>query len=372
MNRRLWMAQSAGTMAWWGGWAMGVQPGLSQERERILKDWLGLLGPFPAKAPPLDPETVSTSETDLDGILLEKVRFRSEPDDWIPGWVLIPQGRRKGPPGTGILCIHPTTSGAGKDLVVGRSGRKPGTPYDPSLAGRAYGLELARRGHVVLCIDLLTDGERVFPGVGPYDSRPFYHKHPDWSMVGKNAWDAQRSIDYLLTRAEVDSNRIACLGHSLGGHSSLFAAAFDPRIRVTIANGGVLGWMRPQDHWARAGGFEPPPKPGEKPVPGVGRYTYIKGFAPYLKDPGKTPPVDFDDLMIAIAPRPLLVMESEKEFADYGFPAKEKRVLEAYRPNRPKNNAPDYPPFLTRSYPGPHDFPEAARQFAWKWLETWI
>lgn len=338
--------------------------------DRIREAWLNLLGPFPGERVALEANTVKVREKS--GVTFHHVRFRGEADDFVTAWLLVPEKRKNSSRSTGILCIHPTTSGAGKDLVAGLSGRERNEPLDPKLLSRAYGLELARRGHVVLCIDLLTDGERVSAGLGPYDSRAFYQKHPGWSMVGKNTWDAMRAVDYLLTRPEIDPGRIACLGHSLGGHSSLFAAAFDSRIKVTIANGGVLDWMRPKDHWARPGGFEPVPGAGQKPTPGVGRYTYIKGFAPYFKDLKKVPPVDFDDLMLLIAPRPLLVMESEKEFADYGFPAKASRVVAAYQPNRPKPGQDDLTPFQTRSYPGPHDFPNEVRAFAWRWLENWL
>lgn len=370
MNRRSWLASLLAGTTGWSLWNPGLARGQEPSKESLRKAWLELLGPFPTKVPSLDP-VVSEPQVES-GIEFRPVRFRSETDDWVTAWLLMPQQRIHAKPGTGILCIHPTTSGAGKDLVTGRSGRGRNERLEPKDASRAYGLELAKRGHVVLCIDLLTDGERVSPGLGPYDSRAFYQKHPQWSMVGKNAWDAMRAVDFLLTQKEVDPRRIACLGHSLGGHSSLFAAALDPRISVTISNGGVLGWMRPQDHWARKGGYEPIPAAGQKPTPGVGRYTYIKGFAPYLKDLKKTPPVDFDDLMKLIAPRPLLVMESEKEFADYDFPAKGERVLKAYLPNTPKEGKPEFPPFLTKGYPGGHDFPDAVREFAWKWLECWL
>ncbi len=369
LDRRDWLALAGVSTAFLRVRGQGP-PGDFASLDRLRRDWRELLGSFPKERPSLEARTVKVREEA--GVVFHHVRFRSESDNFVTAWLLVPDRRKASSPSTGILCIHPTTSGAGKDLVAGLSGQKRNEPLEPKWMSRAYGLELAKRGHVVLCIDLLTDGERVSPGLGPYDSRAFYQKHPAWSMVGKNTWDATRAIDYLLTRPEVDPKQIACLGHSLGGHSSLFAAAFDPRISVTMANGGVLGWMRPQDHWARAGGYEPLAPAGEKAKAGVGRYTYIKGFAPYLKDLKKVPPVDFDDLMLLIAPRPLLVMESEKEFADYGFPAKAARVLAAYRPNRPKPERDEFTPFQTKSYPGPHDFPEGIRDFAWKWLENWL
>jgi len=337
------------------------------ELSRVRAGWLKLLGPFPTRKPALDARMRQVAET-ADHVR-HQVSFASEGNDRVTAWLLLPKTPKKNP-GMGVIAIHPTTGGTGKDRSAGLAGLYPGEKGNPADLSRAYGLELVRRGHVVLCIDLLTDGERVAPGLGPYDSRAFYQRHPDWSMVGKNTWDIMRSVDFLLTRPEVDARRIACVGHSLGGHSSLFAAALDPRIGGCVANGGVLGWMRPADHWARAGGMSPPPAPGEKPPAGVGRYTYIKNAGPYLADATRAFPVDFSDLMLLVAPRPLWVGESQEEARDYGLEAMVSRVRQAYLGATPRHAA--WPLFDTATYPGGHGFPDDARTHAWGWLETWV
>lgn len=340
---------------------------------QIRKDWLSLLGPFPEKVVDLEPEVREVFQDEI--LVRYHVNLRSEKDDWISAWLLVPKvprpgkGKRAAP---AMLCIHPTTAGSGKDRVAGLAGLKPKSPPDASDNSRAYGLELAQRGYVTLCIDLLTDGERVTPGLGPYDSRGFYQKHPEWSMVGKNLWDAMRAIDFLRTRKEVDPKRIGCIGHSLGGHSTLFTAAFDNRVKVAVANGGVYGWMRPKDHWARPGGYTPL-VPGEKVISGVGRYTYIKGFAQYLREPQLPVPVDFDDLMMMVCPRALFVSGTRDEFEQYGLEAKLNRVAAHYsrtvgmRPSRP-----DIKLFRRMAYPGAHGFPEEARTVAWRWLDEML
>lgn len=337
---------------------------------RIRSDWLALLGPFPERVS--DPELVIREVFQDETHLRHHVKFRSEKDDWVTAWLMIPKKPRKAKSGKAapaVLCIHPTTAGTGKDRVAGLAGLKPGSPPEASDNSRAYGLELVQRGYVTLCIDLLTDGERISPGLGPYDSRAFYQKHPKWSMVGKNLWDAMRSIDFLMTRPEIDRARIACVGHSLGGHSSLVTAAFDGRVRAAVCNGGVYGWMRPEDHWARPGGYAKIVV-GEKAAPGVGRYTYIKNFAPYLKDPNKPVPVDFDDLMIMVCPRGLFVSGTNAEFRQYNMDTKLARLRRHYfevlgqRPSRP-----DTKQFRSLSYPGSHGFPDEARNSAWQWLD---
>ncbi len=340
---------------------------------QIRKEWLSLLGPFPEKIVDLDPVVREVFQDE--SLVRYHVKFRSEKDDWVTAWLMVPKVPR---PGRGskaapaLLCIHPTTAGSGKDRVAGLAGLKPNSPPDASDNSRSYGLELTKKGYVTLCIDLLTDGERVSPGLGPYDSRNFYQKHPQWSMVGKNLWDAMRSIDFLAQRKEVDLNRLGCIGHSLGGHSSLFTAAFDKRVRAAVCNGGVYDWMRPKDHWARPGGYVPL-VPGEKAIPGVGRYTYIKGFAPYLKETQMPVPVDFDDLMMMICPRGLFVSGTRDEFEQYGMEAKTNRVATQYyntvgmRPSRP-----DIRLFRRFAYPGAHGFPEEAQTHAWRFLNEML
>jgi len=54
------------------------------------------------------------------------------------------------------------------------------------------------------------------------------------------------AVDYLLTRAEVDPERIALVGHSVGGYLAPRAAAFEKRIKACIASPVI---------WELQGGF---------------------------------------------------------------------------------------------------------------------
>jgi hypothetical protein len=55
-------------------------------------------------------------------------------------------------------------------------------------------------------------------------------------MGGWRVWDTMRAIDYLGTRPEVDSSRVATLGASGGGTTSLFTAAVDERVKVAVVS----------------------------------------------------------------------------------------------------------------------------------------
>ncbi len=332
--------------------AAGTVPPELQKRKEA---WLDLLGPFPETAPPLDAEVTPRGELEP-GLQCFHVRFRTEPEDWVTAYLLF-RNTEDNAPRPAVLCPHSTTRGAGKDRIAGLTGAAPGDPPDPPETSRAYGLELARWGYVVLCPDLPCDGERIPPGFGHYDTRPFYERHPEWSIMGKIAWDMMRCVDFLETRPEVDPSRIACLGHSLGGQTSLFAAAFEPRIAAAVTNGGMTSWARDTDHWAR------PPDPQGRPVYS---WIYIPRFRPYIEDPALPIPADFEHLKMMVAPRPLLVMSSEDEMTKHDTVNKVAVTAEHYRALGAGDRIGLF------SYPGGHNYPPTAKRFSFAWLDRWM
>lgn len=388
-----------------------------ERRAAIERAWLDLLGDFPAEIPPLNPiiskvtfepgcpterltseqlEVLQEQLAEEDGAIERyHVSFQTEADDRVTGWLLVPEGVDAQNPAPAMICIHSTTRGSGKDATIGLSGRTPVDPPDTTEGGRSYGLHLARHGYVTLSIDLLTDGERIEPGAKVLDSRPFYQRHPEWSIVGKNTWDIMRGVDFLQTLDFVDPDHIGCIGLSLGGHTAVFAGAFEPRIAATVSIGGVLDWHRPGEHWARSRGV----------------YIYIEKFRPYIDDPDLPVPVDFDELMMLVAPRPMLILSSEWEFYNRrNLLDKCLAVAQVYREWRDVDGLPsvmdarrgrqsyektlsyykersDISPeqmetqlrrigagdcFTWFSYPGGHSFPPVVRAYTLAWLDRWL
>ena len=325
-----------------------------QRRAKVRRAWLDMLGPFPETVLPLEPEQKRVD--DIQGIECHHVTFQSEPDDRVTVYLLIPEAAKAGP-SPAILCIHSTTHGSGKNRIVGLAGSAPDDPPDGPIESRAYGLELARWGYVTLSIDLMCDGERVPEGLQRYDTSAFYKRHPEWSAVGKNTWDAMRAIDFLETLDVVDAKRIGCVGHSLGGHSTLFTAAFDERVVAMVSNGGQLSWVRDMDHWSR-------PQTGKKGP--VSSYVYIPNFRPYIEDPDKPVPIDFEHLMMLVAPRPMLIQGTEGEFARDDTVAKVACAAEVYR----ELGAADH--ISTFSYPGKHSYPPVAKRNSFTWFDRWL
>ena len=52
-----------------------------------------------------------------------------------------------------------------------------------------------------------------------------------WGMM---VYDGLRALDFLLTRPEVDPQRIATLGMSMGSTMAWWLGALDERIKVTV------------------------------------------------------------------------------------------------------------------------------------------
>src|SRR5947207_10132685 len=115
----------------------------------------------------------------------------------------------------------PTNGTEGNRPVVGLGapGSKP---------GRNYGEELAQRGFVVI--------------VPPYPHLANYN--PDLKGLGyqsgtmKAIWDNIRALDLLESLPYVRTNGFAAIGHSLGGHNSIYTAVFDDRIKIVVSSCG--------------------------------------------------------------------------------------------------------------------------------------
>jgi dienelactone hydrolase len=88
------------------------------------------------------------------------------------------------------------------------------------------GLELARRGYVVLCLDL--------PGHGNSDGTIGQaNNEPDLGI--------QSAIDYLVSLQFVNSSAIGLVGHSLGAGAVRAADAENSQISATVLIGGGIG-----------------------------------------------------------------------------------------------------------------------------------
>jgi len=316
-----------------------------RERGRILVEWKKLLGPMPDVPPPLDAQT--HGETDCSSYVRRRISIQVQPGDRMPCWLLVPKKLPANGRTPAVICFYGTTSGAGKDTTVGLSGGKPGSP---PVRNRAFALDMVEAGFVALAPDFLRDGERTPPGGRPYDTTDFYARFPDWSCVGKDCWDLQRAVDYLETLPFVATDRIGMAGHSYGGHTTIFAAGMEPRIRAVFASGPVSDFVLHGAHWA---------------VPKGGAASQsLPALRPFLIE-HRAPPVSFAEVTALIAPRPLWVNQAVGE----------------HRPNEEENAAAVSGLYRTLGAAerarymwcaGDHDFPPPARGAAVEWFRQWL
>lgn len=320
------------------------------QRARILENVMKLLGPFPDEKVPLEPQVIG--EEDAGTYVRRKVSIQVQPGDRMPAYLLVPKRLlahgEQAARAPAVICFYGTSSGAGKDTTVGLSGPSPGTPPTKN---RAFAVDMAEAGFVAFAPDYLRDGERVKPGRRPYDTTDFYEQFPDWSLHGKDAWDTMRAVDYLQTLPFVDAGAIGMTGHSYGGHSTIFTAALEPRIKAAFASGPVSDFLHHGLHWAVAKG---------------GRNSQsLPALRPYVLDHTLPLPVTFYEWTALIAPRPLWVNQAVGERR----PNEEENcaaVGEVYR----ALGATDRVHYAWVA--GDHDFPPVAREAAVAWFKRWL
>lgn len=295
------------------------QPALSR-REQILRNMELVMGPFPAH-PKSDLNIKCTEQPGGDGFTLSLISYAAEPGDRVTAYLLTPA--KPLPTRPAAVCLHPT-SPLGKGVPAGFGGRP----------NRNYAVELAQRGFVTIAPD--------YPGSGGYQFDAYARGYASATMKG--IWNHIRAVDLLESLADVHPRRIGAIGHSLGGHNALFLAAFDERVRATVTSCGFTAFRRY--------------KGGD--LTGWSHRGYMPRIAEvYDKSPAKMP-FDFDDILEAIAPRPVFV---SAPLHDDNFDAP--GVVEAIQSAsaRTKTN------ITLRMPDAAHDFPPETREEAYQFLE---
>lgn len=283
------------------------------------------MGPLPPRRSrfPLSAVVLETGE--LPDLVWKKITFLGEPEDPVPAYLMIPKKRSKRAPA--MLCLHQTVR-IGKAEPAGFGG-------NPNLH---YARELAARGYVTLAPD--------YPNFGDYKFDPYAHGYASATMKGIR--NHMRSIDVLESFPEVDRRRIGSIGHSLGGHNTLFLAAFEPRLRAMVTSCGFTSF--------------PKYKGGD--LTGWSHKGYMPRIAErYGKDP-KQMPFDFPELLASLAPRPLFINApvGDTNFDVGGVKDCVEHARAVYPPERLVAVHPDCG----------HEFPPEIRRQAYRFLDRWL
>ena len=185
-----------------------------KRREELYK----LLGRLPSREQEMTVETVFIEEKE--SFVLEKLILNFNGMEPVPAYFLKPKQV------TGKVPVVLYNHSHGGYYHVGKEELLKGAPYMVP-----YGEALAKRGIASFCIDAWGFGERS----GKTESSIF--KSMLWKgqvMWGMMVYDNLRALDYLLTRPDIDPNRVCTLGMSMGSTMAWWTAALDTRIKVTV------------------------------------------------------------------------------------------------------------------------------------------
>ena len=298
-------------------------PDWTKRREEIVRGMEAVMGPLPGKEKRCALDLKYEEETDEGSYVCRVVSYASESKSRVPAWLLVPkEALKSGAKFPAVLCPHPTGP--------------VGVPD--------YARELAARGYVTLTPN--------YPLLGRYE--------PDLQTLGwqsgtmKAIWDNIRGLDLLDSLPYVRHGRYGAIGHSLGGHNSIYTAVFDPRIKIVISscgfdsyldyyNGDPANWQ-PERGWCQT-----------RYMPGLTNYAGRLADIPF----------DFHEMIGALAPRPIFI---NAPLHDINFKHDSvDRVVAAALPvyrlyGKPENLRVEHPDCG-------HEFPAAMRQEAYEQLD---
>jgi len=188
-------------------------------RQKVLQ----MIGGLPEVKTDLHPRV--TGRIQMDGFTIEKLIFQSLPGVYVTALVYVPDDHSKKHPAVLVPAGHAA---------------------DGKFHYQALSQRLVGRGYVVISWDPTGQGERsqfwdATKGKSRYNL--ICGEHAVMGnlayLAGANLarweiWDGIRAVDYLLTRPEVDSQRISITGTSGGGTQAALIAALDQRIKVVV------------------------------------------------------------------------------------------------------------------------------------------
>ena len=297
----------------------------AQVRAKILE----LLGGLPSYDGPLNARV--TGRIDRPSYTIEKVVFESLPQFYVAANLYLPKEGGKHP---GVL-------------------RPMGHWEEGKLREQVIDANLAMKGFVVLTYDPIGQGERQ----QAYDSRvkasliggstdQHFQAGAQSILAGENfarycIWDAKRALDYLVSRPEVEAQKIGVTGCSGGGTLTTYISALDPRVKVAAPACYTNTW-----HYL----FPGPTGDSEQSFP-------------FFLSSG----LDVADYMESFAPKPWLVVSTVGDF----FPIDGAR--HAYQ------EAQDWCRIFAAENKiswaigsGPHGMPPEVREDIYEWMIRWL
>ena len=215
-----WKQDEARQKAWDG---IRDEASLRKMQDDLRQKLLQMIGGLPTVKTDLHP--VITGKIPMNGFSIEKLVFQSLPGIYVTALVYVPSDHTSKHPAVLVPAGHAA---------------------DGKFHYQALSQRLVGRGYVVISWDPVGQGERS----QFWDARVQKSRYnlicAEHAVMGNLAylagaslarwevWDGIRAVDYLLTRPDVDGERISITGTSGGGTQTALIAALDPRIKVAV------------------------------------------------------------------------------------------------------------------------------------------
>jgi cephalosporin-C deacetylase-like acetyl esterase len=293
-------------------------------KQKIRQRLAQAYGEFPAEPCDLDPQIIGTIERD--GYRIERLIFQSRPGVWVTANAYVPaeSGDKRA---AAVLSVH---------------GHWAWARVDPTPQARDVGL--VRNGYFVLAVDAFGAGERAIePARGTYHGALLGAS--TWPvgtpLLGLQIYDNMRAVDYLLTRPEVDGEKLAITGASGGGNQSMNAGAWDQRFKAVI------------------------------PVCSVGTYDAYIGAACCVCEvlPGGLAIAEEGEILGLVAPRALMVINATRDGHQFSVGEAEKSIARA-RPIFELAGAAEKLKHVVVD--SGHDYNKPMREAVYGWLARWL
>jgi len=192
------------------------------EYRRQLAEMLGLW-PMPERT---DLKPVITGKLVQEDFTVEKLYFQALPRLYVTANLYLPKKLDAPVPAILYVCGHSPV------LTNGVScGNKA--------AYQHHGAWFARNGYACLVIDTLQYGEIQGRHRGTYSDGRWWWNCRGYTPAGVEAWFGIRALDYLCSRPEVDPARIGMTGRSGGGSYTWTVTALDDRVKVAAPIAGI-------------------------------------------------------------------------------------------------------------------------------------
>jgi cephalosporin-C deacetylase-like acetyl esterase len=187
-----------------------------------------LLGDMP---PLFTPQPVITRRVLRDGYIVETLEFDNGAGAMVYGCLLLPENIFTPAPAVLYNHVHGNKYELGKDEL-----------WRDSAMGTTPGPALVRAGFAVLAIDAYGFNQRQIQGPAGDRERGAATEHGLYKRFiweGKTLWgmmlrDDLLALNYLVSRPEIDPQRVGATGMSLGGSRTTWLGALDQRLKVII------------------------------------------------------------------------------------------------------------------------------------------